>query len=379
MEKSNDEVLQNSSPKTSQDINSATSSQESPAGISPCSTQESRQIGLFGQEVVPVPRSPSLGEKRRVLNAKAKTLFRILSEPGSLSAVNAEMNGLRMEDICGPSSFALSPSASHQSSSGNRLRVLMDSYGSQEYELRWKALDTVCSVRICALLASGRRTSGKGSGGVDGWRTISNQEPGINTERLVTKDRKPWTPGQRAYDKETGRLEQVGLTQEVQATLSGWATPRTGKTTNENWETWQKRKDRGDVETMPLTLQAQMAGWPTPDGNSKGGGEYNDSEKAIARFQNIRRHYALREAVHLAGWATLRNGGDGGTAEHCDLSGQASGLTPDQSPAKTAKPGGYLLNPKFSLWLQGFPAEWASCAPQGTRFPRKSGRSSSKR
>ena len=42
-----------------------------------------------------------------------------------------------------------------------------------------------------------------------------------------------------------------------------WATPRSGKTTDENPETWAKRQEKGDVATMPLTAQVKC--WGTPD------------------------------------------------------------------------------------------------------------------
>ena len=41
-----------------------------------------------------------------------------------------------------------------------------------------------------------------------------------------------------------------------------WATPRSGKTTDENPETWAKRNKLGHVATMPLTLQVKS--WATP-------------------------------------------------------------------------------------------------------------------
>jgi hypothetical protein len=41
-----------------------------------------------------------------------------------------------------------------------------------------------------------------------------------------------------------------------------WATPRAGKTTDENPETWAARQAKGDVATMPLT--AQVKAWATP-------------------------------------------------------------------------------------------------------------------
>lgn len=48
----------------------------------------------------------------------------------------------------------------------------------------------------------------------------------------------------------------------VESRRESWATPRSGKTTDENPETWQKRKDAGNVATMPLTAQVK-ANWPT--------------------------------------------------------------------------------------------------------------------
>ena len=61
------------------------------------------------------------------------------------------------------------------------------------------------------------------------WRTPSGQEPGILTERLVTKDGEAAVPGQRAYDRKSGRLAQIGLTQEARMVDGGgvamWPTP----------------------------------------------------------------------------------------------------------------------------------------------------------
>jgi hypothetical protein len=44
-----------------------------------------------------------------------------------------------------------------------------------------------------------------------------------------------------------------------------WATPRSGKTTDENPETWALRQAKGDVATMPLTAQVKC--WGTPAAN----------------------------------------------------------------------------------------------------------------
>lgn len=54
------------------------------------------------------------------------------------------------------------------------------------------------------------------------WRAPAVNDPGILPERLVTAEGKPWTQGERAYDAETGRMCQTGLTQQA----ANWAGPQ---------------------------------------------------------------------------------------------------------------------------------------------------------
>lgn len=51
---------------------------------------------------------------------------------------------------------------------------------------------------------------------------------------------------------------------------ANWPTPRADKTTSEDATTWQKRNDKGDVSTPPLTMSAEN--WPTtpPHGTTTG-------------------------------------------------------------------------------------------------------------
>ena len=69
---------------------------------------------------------------------------------------------------------------------------------------------------------------------VSTWRTPATTEPGVTLERLETADGQPWTPGQRAYDKQTGRVAQVGLTHEVLATDHSGPTPSGSPDQTEN-------------------------------------------------------------------------------------------------------------------------------------------------
>jgi hypothetical protein len=132
------------------------------------------------------------------------------------------------------------------------------------------------------------------------WRTPQANEAGARVETLYTKDGQPARPGERAYRKTPdGRMvlqsqtinQQVEMVQNwrtpsssdgeggvmemregcagkyklrdhVVAEQKQWATPRAGKTTDENPETWAARQAKGDVATMPLT--AQVKAWATP-------------------------------------------------------------------------------------------------------------------
>ena len=75
---------------------------------------------------------------------------------------------LRMTAIFGLLWKRWSPSAVLQYCLANKLREKADLNGSPEYRLIWKTWDMPSGQRICALRASGRRTSGKG---FTGWPT----------------------------------------------------------------------------------------------------------------------------------------------------------------------------------------------------------------
>jgi hypothetical protein len=61
-----------------------------------------------------------------------------------------------------------------------------------------------------------------------------------------------------------------------------WATPRAGKVTDEDQESWEKRNAKGDVATMPLTLQVKA--WATPNaGDMKAGMSTGRRQKSLGQ------------------------------------------------------------------------------------------------
>ena len=110
---------------------SATSSQGSASGPTPCDPQAGPMTVLFGREA-----------------ARA-----------SLSAAQVAEAGLMMSGTSGRTGIISSASASLQSSLESRLRAKTASVGSTLYQLTWKPRATPSGRQICALRASARRTS----------------------------------------------------------------------------------------------------------------------------------------------------------------------------------------------------------------------------
>jgi len=156
---------------------------------------------------------------------------------------------------------------------------------------------------------------------------------------LVNKDGTPWSGGERAYDKDTGRLCEVGISQE--AMLSPWPTPNAGpqNDTDTKWEARReecKERHGNNGFGMTLGMASSLASWATPATRDYKGG----SSMPPSKMDGI--------GLYLDQMALLT----------------VSGPTPSGSPAGTEKRG--QLNPDFSLWLMGIPAEWALYAPRET-------------
>lgn len=133
-----------SQQRTLPGMDGPTFSAELVGGNTPYIFPGGRQTGVCGQEAAPVSHSVLPG-----LVGVSLTLA-----------------------ICGQNSADSLRAGSLQQSLESRLQALLDVDGSMEYSLTWKHWDIGPQRRICALRASGHRTSAKGC---TGWPTLALQ------------------------------------------------------------------------------------------------------------------------------------------------------------------------------------------------------------
>ena len=161
----------------------------------------------------------------------------------NLSARQAKERGLLMSDICSPRGSTSSASANLRSSLESRLRAQLASGGSTLFKLTWKTRITPSGRQICALRASGHRTSGSGS---TGWPS-----PVVNDSK----------GSDYAYaNGDHNRISlKLGGTAKLSLRSSGWATPTT-----------RDHKDGASDGTVPVNALLGRQAWLTAATGSDG-------------------------------------------------------------------------------------------------------------
>ena len=145
------------------------------------------------------------------------------------------------------------------------------------------------------------------------WRSPAAQEPGISIERLETKTGEPAGSMCRHYDKETGRMAQIGLSQQVKAKARGEAAQERG---GSPLDTISNVLAHGGTQTpqVYLTPQANEDAAETPAGKM---------QKMLGNSEAVR------------------------------------GKTPEEWKGET-------LNPSWVEWLMGWPIGWTDLKPLET-------------
>jgi len=305
-------------------LHSVTSSPESVDGREHCSSQDGVQTDLFGLEALPVSHFPQPGKE------KEKTT----------------------SDISGQSSLISSASASLQQSLESKLRQLSDMGGSTIYKLTLKRKDTPQGRSYFQLAASALRTKESAS---SSWQTPTTSD----------------TNGVRKPDGKRG----LGLNTQAQ---SAWPTPvasDNGERGTFDSGSVRRRMEKG--KTIDLSMMVHSA-WPTPAARDVKGVSGSGRQEKKGNPSDT-----VPNAAATVPWATpTATDPNRGTKPPrpqdtgIPLTQQVSGLTQEKSIAETGNIAPSQLNPRFSLWLMGYPIEWAYCAERVTPLSRKRQRKS---
>ena len=299
----------------------AISSPGSAAGPTPSDLPDGQTTGLCGQAAPHASHSP-----QQVLDLRPTTPD---TSPPSLST----WSGPAAPQCCLANRSRARQCSDEFQASLNDLAERRSGLGSTIYKTVWKQHTTPLGRSISRLRASAPRTSGK--------------EPGSGRKGWVSPTAQDGSKGGK-----DARPHDTGVPLSQQAALSGWHTPmaRDGDKLDATLPAIFKRmRDGREIGTA---MQARLAGWPTPqagtpaqNGNNEAGNT-DSSRKTVAQAKTV-------------GPARLTSSGE-------MLTGCSAGME-----------SGGQLNPEFSRWLQGYPAEWGSCGDTAMRSFLKSPRSSS--
>lgn len=272
---------------TFEDLTPVTSSPELAGGRSPCVSLDGQTIGPPGPEAAPVNRTPQ-------------------PESDSPTPIPA---------TSGRRSSGSSASAALSSALASRLKERFGTGGLMEYRQTWKEKATPLGRSYLAHTASARPTSDSAS---SGWPTATARDA-----------RGLGSPARTERLKARGHMPSILC---ETAELAGWASPTAQDGSRGGLP--PRPHDTG----VPLSQQAVLAGWSTPDSKPD---RPNSGSNAVNLIQGLGNQ--AKSAI--------------------------TGTDPCSSPVETARRG--VLNPALSAWLMGYPSAWLMAAPVKERAGRR--------
>lgn len=109
-----------------------------------------------------------------------------------------------------------------------------------------------------------------------GWVTKQRQaySQRVKSVRPINESESLYLVSEMISDKKV-LISSMDSSNEMIQSLN-WATPRANKTSSENYETWKKRADKGQVSTMPLTLQVEVQHGPHQEDKNNTGTNHQE-------------------------------------------------------------------------------------------------------
>ena len=263
-------------------------------------------------------------------------------------------------DTSGLSGSISSESADLQSYLVNRLAQRLDTDGLISCKKTWKQVTTPSGRSLYRLQVSVLPTRETDCGL---WPTAS------------ARDHKGGYQGGRIRD---GKWSTDTLDVAVQ--LTAWPTP----TAATGGPSKNPDNPRGIHGGNPMATAASlipdqaMATWPTPraservqtnlDKIAETGSSWLGQGRGATVSTMVRMIDYSTGQTDLTLWPTVTTQDNAQiTGQYSKTNGTTLGGAARQCSAKTEKSGSYQLNPRFSLWLMGYPIEWAYCGERVTR------------
>ena len=202
----------------------------------------------------------------------------------------------------------------------------------------------------------------------------AGQEPGVRAERLQTKNGEPAKVGQRAYDKGTGRLAQVGLHQQIALLKTPSAVETEGGIMEIRPGANAHYKLRDQIAMLPTTratdwknggwhdtvtrkdsLNGVMSMLPTPQNRDYRSPDLQDSGN-FKRKQEKGFTIDLNSRIAMLPTPATRYYKGANGPGHMQKDRPHMGQLPN-AIAHGANPG-LKLQPGFALWMMGYPEDW---------------------